>query len=238
MEDGILSGENHPNFKWSKEVIVKLAAPFTDKLEFLKIEPNAYQAAFKKGWLEEVCSHMDKKNYWKPEQARTAALKYIYISDFMAYDYGAYQYAQREGLLEEFCLHMKPSSCTSKPERDILAITRSFFSSARTLRDRKVKVEGKPYIKGFHIDIFIPELNLGIEFDGKRWHSFEQMRKDKRKIKWSDEDILNYHEIKDAYFLSKGIKILHIKEVDWNNNKQDCIDKCLTFLGLEQKKVA
>src|SRR5208283_2181350 len=103
------------------------------------------------------------------------------------------------------------------------AIIRTFFSSARTLRDRKVKIKGKPYMKGFQIDIFIPELNLGIEFDGKRWHSFEQMRKDKRKAKWSDDDIRNYHEIKDAWFATKGITILHIKEEDWLKDKQACI---------------
>ena len=77
---------------------------------------------------------------------------------------------------------MKPSSHTSKPERDILAIVRSFFRSAKTVRDRKIKIEGKPYIYGFHIDIFVPELNLGIELDGTRYHSFEYMRKDKRKL--------------------------------------------------------
>jgi hypothetical protein len=238
MEDGILRGENNPNFKWSKKAITKLAAPFTNKLEFLKAEPNAYQAAFLKGWLEEICSHMDQKKYWKFEEAKKVALKYIYISDFMAHDYGAYQYAQREGFLEEFCSHMKPSKQSSKPERDILAIIRSIFSSAKTLRDRNVSIENKPYMCGFHIDIFIPELNLGIEFDGTRYHSFEYMRKDKRKAKWSDDDIHNYHEIKDAWFATKGISIIHIKEEEWLEDKQACIDKCLAFLGLEQKKVA
>ena len=41
------------------------------------------------------------------------------------------------------------------------------------------------------------------------------MRNDKGKKLWSDEDIRNYHEIKDAWFATKGIKILHIKEEEW-----------------------
>lgn len=59
------------------------------------------------------------------------------------------------------------------------------------------------------------------------------MRKDRFKKLWSDDDIRSYHEIKDGWFMfSKGIKILHIKEVDWIKDKQTCIRKCLEFLGL------
>ena len=94
------------------------------------------------------------------------------------------------------------------------------------------KIPNKPYIYGFDIDIFVPELMRVIEFDGIYWHSFEQMRNDKRKAKWSDEDILNYHEIKDDYFASKGITILHIKEEDWLKDKKACINTCLKFLNL------
>jgi len=70
----------------------------------------------------------------------------------------------------------------------------------------------------------------GIEFDGTYYHSFEFMRKTTHKKSWPDEDIHNYHEIKDAWFASKGIQILHIKEEDWKLDKDQCIKKCLQFL--------
>ena len=64
------------------------------------------------------------------------------------------------------------------------------------------------------------------------------MRKDKSKKNWPDEAIQNYHQIKDAHFLSKGIKILHIKEENWNKDGQACIYKCLEFLGITKRNVA
>ena len=56
------------------------------------------------------------------------------------------------------------------------------------------------------------------------------MRRDSHKKLWSDEDIRNYHEIKDSWFASNGIQILHIKEEDWIQDKEACIKKCLDFL--------
>jgi hypothetical protein len=70
---------------------------------------------------------------------------------------------------------------------------------------------------------------MGIEFDGTYWHSFETMKKSK--IDWPTEDVKNYHEIKDLWFSSKDIFILHVKEGDWNRNKEACVEKCLKFLG-------
>ena len=59
----------------------------------MKAHSGAYQAAYRNGWLDEICSHMDQRKYWEMEEAKERALKYTYISDFMANDYPAYQYA-------------------------------------------------------------------------------------------------------------------------------------------------
>ena len=64
------------------------------------------------------------------------------------------------------------------------------------------------------------------------------MRKDKGKKNWPDEDIRNYHEIKDSYFASKGIQVLHIKEENWNKDKEECIQRCLNFLEIKETKAA
>ena len=134
------------------------------------------------------------------------------------------------------------SSCqnngTSKPEIELFEIIKKIIPSVKKLRDRKVKIEGKPYIHGFDIDILAPELNLGIEFDGPYHHSFEYMRKDPKRCEWTDEDIRNYHEIKDAWFATKGIAILHIEWDDWKQNKESCINRCLEFLGLSTERAA
>jgi hypothetical protein len=207
------------------------ASLHTSRVSFQKNSKGAYMSATNMGILDEICSHMEYICYpWTDEELAEEALKYVYRSDFYKYGEGAYHVASNRGILEELCKHMKPSLSSSLPEREIYAAVKELFPLAKKLRDRKVKIEDKPHIKGFDIDIFIPELNLGIEYDSKRFHSFEYMRKDRFKKLWSDEDIRNYHEIKDAWFTTKGIKILHIKEEDWLADEQACIDKCLEFL--------
>jgi hypothetical protein len=129
---------------------------------------------------------------------------------------------------------MKILGGTSAQEIELRDIIKSFYPKAHAFRKRSKKTEilvkGKPHIQGFDLDIYVPELRKGIEFDGDYHHSFDFMRKDPKKAKWPDEDVRNYHEIKDSYFLSKGIEILHIKEKDWKKDKQACIGKCLEFL--------
>ena len=65
------------------------------------------------------------------------------------------------------------------------------------------------YRDGLEIDIYLPELNLGFEFNGLYFHS------DKFKEK-------NYHIRKTNYFSTKNIKIFHIWQDDWTY-KQDIV---------------
>lgn len=116
----------------------------------------------------------------------------------------------------------------SLPETVLFDSIKEKYPSTKRLRECNVKIKDKPHIKGFEIDIFIPHLNKGIEFDGKYWHSYKGLRRSRGH--WPDEDVLNYHEIKDKYYLSKGIKILHVREIDWIIDSKSCIDKCLLFL--------
>jgi len=57
------------------------------------------------------------------------------------------------------------------------------------------------------IDIFIPELNLGFEFNGVYWHS-EANRTS------------NYHSEKIQYFYDRDIRYIQIWEDDWVNNQE------------------
>ena len=235
------AGENSCNYKWTPEKIQEEALKYNGSKDFINNSNNVYQVAQKRGILDKVCSHMPEYMYptgekhpnfkWTLEKLQTEALKYKSRREFELNCHGAYQAVQTRGLLDDICRHMTRPVGTSVPEKELLGFLRCVFPSARTLRDRKVKIKNKPFIYGFHIDIFISELNLGVEFDGRYHHSFEYMRNDKQKKLWSDEDIHNYHEIKDAWFATKGIKILHIKEEDWKKDKQACINRCLEFLG-------
>lgn len=60
------------------------------------------------------------------------------------------------------------------------------------------------YKDGLEIDIYIPELKIGFEFNGLHWHS----------SKYKDK---NYHLDKTNYFKERGIRIIHIWEDDWDH---------------------
>lgn len=62
---------------------------------------------------------------------------------------------------------------------------------------------------GFEIDIYIPDIKLGIEFNGLYWHS------DKFKKK-------NYHKNKTITCIENGIELIHIWEDEWVN-KMDIV---------------
>jgi hypothetical protein len=220
---------------WSEERLVQEALRYKTRGEFQNESHNAYMSACRKGILDKICPHMEYVCYpWTDEELAEEALKYETRGQFQKNSPNTYQAARSRKILNKICPHMKTLSGSSTQEIELCNIIKSIYPKAHTLRKRSKKseilIKGKPHIHGFEIDIYVPELNCGIEFDGTYWHSFDRMRKSKKRKLWPDEDIKNYHEIKDSYFLSKGIKILHIKEEDWDKNKQACIDKCLEFL--------
>lgn len=117
---------------------------------------------------------------------------------------------------------------SSKAEIELLDAIKLRYQSAVKHREL-ISIDNKPHIRGFEIDIFVPELNKGIEFDGTYFHSLEVLKQNRGH--WPDSDIQNYHQIKDDYFFSRGIQLIHIKEEDWNTDKEKEIGKCLSFLG-------
>jgi hypothetical protein len=61
----------------------------------------------------------------------------------------------------------------------------------------------------FEIDVYLPELNIGFEFNGLIWHSSKYKEK-------------NYHIDKTNFFKERGVDIVHIWEDDWKF-KQDIV---------------
>jgi hypothetical protein len=223
---------------YTVEEIHEEAKKFETRKAFQLGSP-AYKAAWRRGILDEVCSHMPKhvdqsgensgSFKWKNEEIQKEALKYDKRIDFKFGSPQAYDVAQQRKMLDKICSHMKRAINVSGPELELFERIREIYPSTTTLRIRDVKIKEKPYIKGFYLDIYIPELNKGIEFDG-RWHHSVEGLKRSRKL-WPIEDILNYHKLKDDHFASKGIQLLHIKEEDWIMAKEGCIQKCLSFLS-------
>jgi len=73
------------------------------------------------------------------------------------------------------------------------------------------KYSGKKYIGHYKLDFFYD--NKIIEFDGKLWHTDLE-----KEIK------------RDTFLISKGYKILHITEEEYENNPIETLKKCCLFL--------
>jgi len=96
---------------------------------------------------------------------------------------------------------------TSKAEKEIAEFCKQYFPSL---------IENpRTIIPPLELDIYIPEINLAIEFDGLFWHSEIGGKKDK-----------NYHLNKTLACEEKGIRLIHIFEDEWNN-KQDIVKSIL-----------
>jgi len=80
------------------------------------------------------------------------------------------------------------------------------------------------YRDGLEIDIFLPDLNIGFEFNGLYWHS------DKFK-----ESV--YHLNKTNYFKDKGIRIIHIWEDDWVYKNPIIKSQILNLLKINSEKI-
>jgi len=108
---------------------------------------------------------------------------------------------------------------TSKNEKEVLDFIKSFYdkeiieNSREFFKDNDVKYE---------LDIFIPEFNLGIEYNGNFWHSEQQKGK-------------NYHFDKYKASVDRNIELLNIYSHQWINQKEIIKSIIKTKLGLFDK---
>lgn len=90
------------------------------------------------------------------------ALKYKSRSEFQFSDPSAYTTARINGVLDDICKHMNNLSF-SIPQMMLFELCKKFISTNIRYNDRKT-------IYPYEIDIFLPELNLAFEYNGKGWH--------------------------------------------------------------------
>ena len=115
------------------------------------------------------------------------------------------------------CLKCFPLN-KSQMEINLLEQLRSFCNFKIIESDRSV-------LNGKELDIYIPEKNLSIEFNGNFWHS-ELNGKDK-----------NYHLQKTKECEEKGIQLIHIFEDEWIEKQEIVLSILKSKLGLIENKI-
>ncbi len=107
------------------------------------------------------------------------------------------------------------STFNSKPQKEI-----EEFISTELMLD--VLTNHKKTLHGVEIDLFIPSLRVGIEYNGLYWHS-EKMGKTR-----------NYHQLKTVLAESENVKLIHIFEDEWKN-KQGIVKDRLRHILVKEK---
>lgn len=96
---------------WTKERCAEEAEKYTTRWDFQRKSLGVYLAAYRYGWLNDICKHMKsvKKpcGYWTKERCAEEAQKYTTRNDFQRKSAGAFEAASKNGWLDDIRRHMK-----------------------------------------------------------------------------------------------------------------------------------
>ena len=88
----------------------------------------------------------------------------------------------------------------------------------------KCNDHNREILDGKEIDIYLPDNNLAIEFDGLYWHN--ELHKDK-----------NYHLNKTELCNKKHIRLIHIFEDEWSYKQEIVKSRLKSILGITENKI-
>jgi hypothetical protein len=120
------------------------------------------------------------------------------------------------------CPHCEPiTNGFSNAELEVLNYVKSIYDGEVIHGDRTV-------LKPKELDIYVPEKNFAIEFNGTYWHSADEE---------TDSDKMKYHLNKTIGCESNGINLMYIWEHDWSNILKQNIIKSMvrSKLGLGKR---
>ena len=156
-------------------------------------------------------------------------LKYLTNSHLKLHNISQKEYKQKYGeivskntqnkLSENYVLGLGnySPSFQSKPEIEIKEYL-------QTLNIENIVIHSKSIINPFEIDIYLPDFNLAIEFNGLYWHSELNGK------------LKDYHITKTKLCEEKGIQLIHIFDDEWCNKKELIKNKLKYILKLNTNK--
>ena len=105
--------------------------------------------------------------------------------------------------------HLKGHGCNkcrggiSKAEIEITEFLKRFYRGPVINNDRSV-------LKPSELDIYLPNCNLAIEYNGEYWHSISKSKLDR--------------EDKSYLCLLKGITLIHIEDKEWKKDRTEILE--------------
>lgn len=120
------------------------------------------------------------------------------------------------------CKNRKIGDVLRDTVEDFIKKSDEFHEITDCLKTLSPQQRNREILRNREIDIFIPSLKLGIEYNGLHWHS-EKFGKDK-----------NYHLDKLNKCNEQGIKLIQIFEDEWINHREICESKLKQICGLNR----
>jgi hypothetical protein len=90
--------------------------------------------------------------------------------------------------------------------------------------DVDIRYNDRSIISPYELDIFLPDYNIGIEFNGVYWHNELNKSND-------------YHKVKSDLCEKKGVQLIHIWEDDWLYKKDIVKSIISNKLKINQNKI-
>lgn len=127
-----------------------------------------------------------------------------------------HQFYWRSHNNRNLCTNCFPISDTSSmAEKEMLSFIKENYNDVVLENDKSI-------IKPYEIDIYLPQLNIGFEFNGVYWHSEKFKNKD-------------YHLNKLNISKNKNVDLITIWEDEWNIKRNICESFILNKLGKSNK---
>lgn len=114
---------------------------------------------------------------------------------------------------QKIALRLQKHSPCSKAEYEIYSWICNFYKGNIILHNRTI-------LNGKELDIYLPELNLAFEYDGRYWHADPNIYKENDIIEnITAKEIWERDSKKDKQCIDLGITLIRIKENDYLQNK-------------------
>jgi len=154
--------------------------------------------------------------------------KNFLLNEFKTY-FGFLDNTEPYKYLKKFNIPYIKLTGTSRAEEEITEYILSLNPNIKIIKN------SRDIIKPLELDIYLPEYNLAIEYNGLYWHSYGL-----NNINESQSDYLfqrSRHKEKTELCESKNINLFHIFENDWKDKKEIIKSMIKNKLKLNQNKI-
>lgn len=176
----------------------------------------------KKYSTEEVNNHLKNSGYSfkNPEDYKSTSKKVTVICP-NNHDYTVRIHDFMRGVRCGACSHQ-----TSKAEQEILKFINEYYPSAKKVKFYEINDNYSKENRNKELDIYIPELNVAIEYCGLFWHSEASGPKQS-----------NQHRNKLTLCRQNNVRLITIFEDEWLSRQEQVKNLLLSVLNINSVKV-